>query len=162
MKTDKTLAMKVLEGRKVTYEVVPYPDNMRDAEEIAGVLGVPADQVFKTLVVLPPGTIGKAAKPLLVMIAANRQLSLKKMAQEVGVKKVKMASHQEAEKMTGLQVGGISALALLNKGFVIYLDASAHAYDAVYVSAGQKGLDVKVKVADLIKVTQAKMVDVTE
>jgi Cys-tRNA(Pro)/Cys-tRNA(Cys) deacylase len=161
MNHEKTLAMKVLEGRKIAYEVVPYPKEMRDAEEIAALLGVPPGQVFKTLVVLPPGTTGRAAKPLLVIIPANGQLNLKKLAKVVDAKKVQMASHKEAEAMTGLQVGGISALALLNKGFVVYLDASAQAYEQIYVSAGQKGLDIKLKVADLVKVTGAKLEDVT-
>lgn len=162
MAPDKTLAMKVLEGKKVPYEVIPYPNHMRDAEEIALVLGVPAGQVFKTLVVLPPGNSGRAAKPLLVIIPADRQLNLKKVAQTVDAKKVQMASHKEAEAMTGLQVGGISALALLNKGFVVYLDASAQGYEQIYVSAGQKGLDVKLKVVDLEKVTGARLADLVE
>jgi Cys-tRNA(Pro)/Cys-tRNA(Cys) deacylase len=160
MSYEKTLAMKVLEGKKISYEPVPYPNHMRDAEEIAVVLNVPAAQLFKTLVVLPPGTTGKATKPLLVIIPADGQLELKKLAKEVGAKKLAMASHKEAEAMTGLQVGGISALALLNKGFVIYLDASAQAFEAIYVSAGQKGLDVKLAVADLVKVTGARVADV--
>lgn len=159
--SEKTLAMKVLEGQKVSYEVVPYPNHMRDAEEIAAVLQAAPEQVFKTLVVLPPGSSGKLAKPMLVIVPANCQLSLKKLAQVVGVKKVKMASHQEAEAMTGLQVGGISALALLNKGFAIYLDDSASAFAEIYVSAGQRGLDVRLKVEDLVKVTGAKLAAVT-
>lgn len=161
MTHDKTLAMKLLEGKKVAYQVISYPDEMRDAEAIAAEMGVPPGQVFKTLVVLPPGTTGKAAKPLLMMIPAHRQLDLKKVAKEVGVKKVKMASHAEAEAMTGLQVGGISALALLNKGFVIYLDASANDWAEIFVSAGQRGLDIGLKVSDLIKVTRARVADVS-
>lgn len=158
---EKTLAMKVLQGKKIPFEVVSYPEQMRDAVEIAAVLGVTAAQVFKTLVVLPPGTSGRAAKPLLIMAPADRQLNLKKLAKTVAAKKLQMAGHREAEAMTGLQVGGISALALLNQGFIVYLDASARAYEAIYVSAGQRGLDLKLKVADLIKVTGAKVVDVT-
>lgn len=162
MAQDKTLAIKVLEGKKIAYEIVPYPDHMRDAEAIAEVLGVPAGQVFKTLVVLPPGTSGRAAKPLLTIIPANRQLNLKKVARVVDAKKVQMATHKEAEALTGLQVGGISALALLNKGFVIYLDAAAQIYEQIYVSAGQKGLDLKLKVVDLLQVTGAKIADLAD
>ena len=153
--------MKVLEGRNVPYEAIPYPGELRDAEEIASVLQIPPGQVFKTLVVLPPGVAGKLAKPLLVIVPADRQLDLKKLARQIGVKKVKMAAHKEAEAMTGLQVGGISALALLNKGFAFYLDATARTYDAIYVSAGQPGLDIKLKVSDLIKVTGALVAEVT-
>ena len=69
-----------------------------------------------------------------------------------------MATHAEAEKMTGLQVGGISALALLNRGFAVYLDESARAYEQILVSAGQRGLDIKLAVADMVKVTNARFV----
>ena len=155
----KTIAMKLLDGKKVKYEVIPYPDHMRDAEAIADELGVPPDQLFKTLVVLPPGTSGRAAKPLLVMVPANRQLSPKKLAKALGYKKLQLATHAEAEKLTGLQVGGISALALLNRGFAIYLEEVAQQHDQIYVSAGQRGLDIKLSVSDLIGVTKARLVD---
>lgn len=160
MSYQKTLAMKVLDGKKIPYEVFPYPADLRDAEVIADLLGVPPRQLFKTLVVLPPGTVGRAAKPLLVIVPADCQLDLKKLAKLVDAKKVQLASHKEAEALTGLQVGGISALALLNKGFVIYLDANARQFDAIYISAGQKGLDVKLAVADLLGLTAVTVADV--
>lgn len=157
MQKTKTVAIKVLEGKRIPHEVIPYSDTMRDAEEIAAELGAPAGQVFKTLVVIRP-----SAKPLLVMIPADRQLDLKKLAKAVNVKKVAMATHREAEELTGLQVGGISALTLLNRGFDVFLDASAQAYEQIYVSAGQRGLDIKLAVSDLVKVTKARFVDASE
>jgi Cys-tRNA(Pro)/Cys-tRNA(Cys) deacylase len=152
----KTLAMKLLEGKQVPYDPVPYPDELRDAELIAAELGVPTGQLFKTLVVAAPSL---PAKPLLVMIAADRQLNLKKLAKAVGVKKLKMASHQEAEALTGLEVGGISALMLINRGFDIFLDVSAKEYEQIYISAGTRGLDVKLPVNDLVRVTGARFVE---
>jgi Cys-tRNA(Pro)/Cys-tRNA(Cys) deacylase len=119
-------------------------------------MGVPAAQVFKTLVVTRP-----PQKPMLVMIPADRQLDLKKLAKAVGEKKVKMAGHSEAELLTGLQVGGISALALTNKGFAVFLDKSAESFDQIYVSAGQRGLDIQLTVKDLVKITRARLVEVT-
>lgn len=154
----KTLAMKLLEGKRIPYEAVPYPETMRDAEEIAAELGVPPGQLFKTLVVLPPA----GGKPLLVIVPADRQLDLKQLAKAVGAKKLQMATQREAEQLTGLQVGGISALALLNRGFAVYLDASAQAYEQIYVSAGERGMDVKLAVADLIKLTRAKLVEAAD
>lgn len=158
----KTIAMKLLDGKKISYDVFPYPEHMRDAEAIAAKLGVPASQVFKTLVVLPPGTVGRAAKPMLVMLPANKQLNLKKLAKAVNAKKLQMATHAEAEKMTGLQVGGISALALLNRGFAVFLDESARDYEQIFVSAGQRGLDLKLAVNDLVNVTNARFVTAGE
>lgn len=158
---EKTLAMRLLEGKKVAYTVVVYPEHLRDATEITQMLSVPAGQLFKTLVVLPPE--GRPnTKPLLVMIPADKQLGLKKLAKTVGVKKVKMATHEQAERLTGLQVGGISALALVQRPFTIYLDQSARQYEQIYISAGQRGLNIKLAVSDLIKLTQARLIDTIE
>jgi Cys-tRNA(Pro)/Cys-tRNA(Cys) deacylase len=154
--TEKTLAMKLLEGKKVAYQTVIYPSSETDAVLVAEALGVPAGQVFKTLVVLrPPG------KAMLVMIPADRELDLKKLAKAVGEKKVKMATQREAEQLTGLRVGGISALALLNKGFAVFIDAAANSFDEIFVSAGQKGINLRLPVRDLVKLTNARSVDVT-
>lgn len=155
MTVEKTLAMKVLEGKKIPYNVVTFPDDMHDAEAIAALLGVPAEVVYKTLVVMPPAA---GRKPLLVMVPADRQLDLKALAAALGAKKIRMATHREAEELTGLQVGGISALALLNRGFDVYLDESAGDKEAVYVSAGKRGINLKVPVAHLIKLTGARSI----
>jgi Cys-tRNA(Pro)/Cys-tRNA(Cys) deacylase len=152
----KTLAMRLLDGKKIAYDAVTYPEDERDAVLVAKHLGVPARQVFKTLVVTR-----ERGKPLLVMIPADRQLDLKRLASELGEKKLQMASHQEAERLTRLQVGGISALALVNRGFAVTLDVTAQEFEAIFVSAGVKGINLKVGVADLVRLTGAKMVRAT-
>jgi Cys-tRNA(Pro)/Cys-tRNA(Cys) deacylase len=134
---EKTQAMRALEGKRIPYEALSYPDDMRDALEIALLLNLPPAAVYKTLVVLPPEP-GK--KPLLVMIPSDAQLDLKKLAAAVGAKKIRMASQREAEELTGLQVGGISAVTLLNKGFTVYIDRAAVRLDRICVSAGKRGL----------------------
>ncbi|MBE2219978.1 MAG: hypothetical protein IAF02_00470 [Anaerolineae bacterium] len=139
----------------VEYQITTFPDTMRDAEEIAEWLGVPPAQLFKTLVAVLPDNTNKR---YLVIIGANQQLNLKYLAKAIGEKKVVMATHEQAEMLTGLQVGGISALALKNKNFKIYLDESAKMFDQIYVSGGKRGLDVKLAVKDLIKITNAKLV----
>lgn len=155
---DKTLSMKVLEGKKIPYQVVTFPADMRDAEEIAALLGIPAAQVYKTLVVMPPAP---GQKPMLVMVPADRQLDLKKLAAATNAKKLKMATHREAEELTGLQVGGISALALLNKGFIVYIDATAKPLSHIYVSAGKRGINLRVPVADVVKAVNGRYADVS-
>jgi Cys-tRNA(Pro)/Cys-tRNA(Cys) deacylase len=155
MTRKKTNAMKLLEGQKVPYEAYAYPANLREAQEVATALDMPAGQVFKTLVLPRP----KPGKPMLVMIPADRQLDLKKLAKAVGEKKLKMATQREAERLTGLQVGGISALALLNRGFDIYLDESALGFEQIIISAGQRGLQIKLAVSDLLKVSRARIVE---
>lgn len=153
---DKTLAMKTLEGKRVAYEVFSYPDTMRDAEEIATYLGLSTSEVFKTLVLLPPEG---SRKPLLVMIPANSQLDLKKIAIALKAKKVKMATQREAEALTGLQVGGISTLTLLNRGFLVFLDHTASEQSHIFISGGKRGNQLKVPVRDLVEITRALVVD---
>ena len=151
---EKTIAMKLLEKQKVSYEVKQYPSTERDAEEIAKIFGVSSAEVYKTLVVVREGK-----KPLLVMMPAHLQLDLKKLAKAVGEKKVAMAKHTEAEALTGLQVGGISPLALLHKGFPIWVDQSIGLQNAVFISSGQKGINLRVGVEALIKLTGARSAD---
>lgn len=153
----KTQAMRVLEGRGIQFTSLTYNKNERDAVTIAAEIGMPPDKVFKTLVV-----VRKANKPLLVMVPADRQLSLKKLAAQIGEKKVQMATQAEAERLTGLQVGGISPLALLNKGFLIVLDKSALASEEIVISAGQRGIQIQLAANDLMLVTKARLLEVAD
>jgi Cys-tRNA(Pro)/Cys-tRNA(Cys) deacylase len=130
---------RLLDARKITYEVFEFPPEKHSAEETAALLGVPEEQVYKTLVVLREE---KRAKPLLVMVPAGRELNLKALAASLGEKKLKMATQREAEGLTGLQTGGISALALLNKGFEICLERAAMTLPNLHVSAGQRGANL--------------------
>ena len=152
----KTNAMRVLEASKVTYEVFTFSPDIHSADGVAQVLGFPPEQVYKTLVVLRP-----EGKPMLVIIAGDRELDLKDVAKAVGQKKVHMASHREAEALTGLQVGGISALALLGRGFDVFIDRPVTQLSHVLVSAGQRGINLRVAVDDLIHVTRARVIDAT-
>lgn len=157
MKT-KLNSMRLLEQHKIPYEVLEFSDEMRDAEEIAEVLGIPPYMVYKTLVVEPEGS----PKPYLVMIAANRRLNLKRLAQAAGVKKVRMAAHKDAEAMTGLKVGGISALALTHKNWTVFLDKPATESQHILVSGGQRGVDLRVPVNALITLLRARIADVSD
>ena len=146
--------MRVLEAHDVPYQVFTYPPARHSAMEVAELAGVSPAQVFKTLVVQR-----ERGKPILVMIPGDRQLNLKRLAAAIGEKKLHMAPHSEAERLTGLQVGGISALALLNRGFDIYLDQSATGQSDIYVSAGQRGVNLTLAVGDLLRVTGARIVE---
>jgi len=155
--------MRLLESRKIPYIAKTYDASgeFHSATEAAQLIGAPVESVYKTLVVLrePP----KSGKPLLVMIAANREVDLKLLAQSLGTpkQKLRMATQREAESLTGLQVGGISALALLNRGFEIVLDEPARALDQIHISAGQRGVDLQLAVNDLVAVTNARVVRAT-
>jgi len=155
MAAKKPNSVRVLERDAVPYELLTFPATVHSAEGVAQALGLPAGQVYKTLVVRRPA----GGKPLLVMIPGDRELDLKQLAAALGEKKLQMAAHHDAERLTGLQVGGISALALLNRGFEICLDRRALALAEVVISAGQRGTNLKLAVADLARVTQARIVD---
>ncbi len=147
------MAIRMLEQKRVPHEVFAFDDAIRSAQEVARVTGIPPGQVLKTLVVEQEPPKGK---PFLVMMPAEFEIDLKVLAASLGVKKLGMASHRDAEKYTGLQVGGISALALIGKGFPVLLEETATLFDEVLVSAGQRGYDVRLSVADLVSLTGAR------
>jgi Cys-tRNA(Pro)/Cys-tRNA(Cys) deacylase len=155
----KTNAMRLLDARGVAYRAVVYDAGaaFHDAEEVASLVGAPADTVLKTLVVMREG----GGKPLLAVIPANRRLDPGACARAAGVKRVRMATQREAERLTGLRVGGISPLALLDRHFAVYVDASATAHERVHVSGGTRGVDLEIAVADLVRLTGAELVPLT-
>lgn len=153
----RTNAMRLLDAHGIAYEVITFSSDIHSAAGAAETMGLDPAQVFKTLVVQR----GAPGKPLLVMVAGDQEIDLKVLAASVGEKKLAMATHREAEALTGLQVGGISALMLLNHGFEICIDQSAQALDEIVVSGGQRGVDLCLRVADLVQVTGARWVDAT-
>jgi Cys-tRNA(Pro)/Cys-tRNA(Cys) deacylase len=148
---------RLLDQRHIPYEVFELPAEKLGARETAGLLGIDPAIVFKTIVV----TRDKPGKPLLVVVPGDSVVDLKQVAAAVGDKKVYLPTEREAETMTGLQAGGISPLALLNKGFHVLIDAAAQAHTHIHVSGGQRGLNVKVPLAELIKLTNAKLARVS-
>ncbi len=155
----KTQAMRVLEGRGIPYEPVAYavPEHLT-AEQVAAALGLPPEQAFKTLVVLPERP---RARPILALIPGGSQLDLRKLATAAGEKKVQMAPHREAERLTGLEKGGISPLVLLDKGWLIFVDETAALFDRIEISAGKVGIGVLVPVEPLLALLNAHMADIT-
>src|SRR6266700_1640331 len=150
-KTLRTQAMRALDARKISYQVYVFPDTIHDAVQVAASIEKSPDQVFKTLVLIREDVPN--ARPLLVMVPAIREIDVRLLVRELGVKSVRMAGHDQAEKLTGLKVGGISALALLNRPFDVYLDECALQYEQILVSGGQRGVDLELHVSDLLAVT---------
>jgi Cys-tRNA(Pro)/Cys-tRNA(Cys) deacylase len=150
----KLNSLRCLDAMGITYEECHFPQTVLSASGVAEHLGIPAAQVYKTLVVLPVH-----GKPLLVMIPGDSELHLKQLAYALREKKLRMATHKEAEALTGLKVGGISALALRHKHFQVCLDHTAERLEHILVSAGQRGVDVRLKVTDFVQVTGAVFVE---
>lgn len=143
---------RMLDAKKISYQAHALPEEKLGAIEAAMHLGVSPSQVYKTIVAIRtiPG------KPILAVIPGDTELDLKLLAGVLGEKKIKMASHNQAEALTGLQTGGISPLALINKGFQVLIDQKALENETIFVSGGQRGLNIELAPQDLIKLTNAR------
>ena len=150
--------MRLLEANRIPYEVFSYDSRIRDARQVAESVGLPARTVFKTLVAQAPSD----RKPILVMLPSDTTLNLKALAKSLGVKKAALASQAAAEKMTGLQAGGISAIALMQKNWDVYLDQRGGELEHIVISAGQRGLQLRVAAPALIALLGCKIIDVAD
>ena len=100
-------------------------------------------------------------KPILAVVPGNRDVDLKKLAKAVGEKKVSPATQKEAENITKLQTGGISPLALINKGFEILVHKTILDQELIHISGGERGLNIRLASQDLVKLTQARLADIS-
>lgn len=147
-------SMRWLEQEGVRYRQHPFDESIHSGLGVAEALGVSPDRVYKTLV-----AIASEGPPALAILPAEALLDTKALALALGVKRASMAAHAEAEALTGLQVGGISALALRHRRFRVLLDDSAMAIEdgKILVSAGTRGLNLELAVEDLLRLTEAKV-----
>jgi Cys-tRNA(Pro)/Cys-tRNA(Cys) deacylase len=148
---------RLLDSRKISYTAFELSPEKLGALETARLLNVAPATVYKTIVV----TRERPKKPLLVVIPGPNQVNLKALAAFVGEKKVHLPTEREAEELTGLQAGGISPLALLNKGFQVVLDRSAQGLAEIHVSGGQRGLNIRLPVEAFIRLTKARIAPVS-
>ena len=143
---------RMLEAKKIPYSAYELPAEKLGAVETAHLLGAPLEQVFKTIVVKREGK----GKPILALVPGSAEVDLKQLAKALGEKKLFLPTEREAEQLTGLQAGGISPLALINKGFQVVIDETAILYEEIYVSGGQRGLDIRLSVDALVELTGAE------
>ena len=143
---------RFLDAKKIKYTAYETPVEKLGALETAKILNIPAQRVFKTIVI----TRQKPGKPILALIPGTGQVDLKLIAVALGEKKVNLPTEREAEDLTGLQAGGISPLALINKGFQVLVDDSAQQFAEINVSAGQRGLNIALSPKDLVQLTHAR------
>jgi Cys-tRNA(Pro)/Cys-tRNA(Cys) deacylase len=149
---------RYLDSRKIPYKAFELPAEKLGALEAARLMGVPAEQVFKTIVVT---RLGKG-KPILAVVPGPNEVDLKALAKFLGEKKVVLPTEREAERLTGLQAGGISPLALINRGFQVVLDATANLYPHIYISGGERGLDIHLPTEALVELTNARIADISQ
>lgn len=150
-----TNVTRLLDSKKIPYTACETPAQKLGALETARFLNVEAASVFKTIVVTR-----EKKKPLLVVVPGNADVDLKALAAALGEKKVSLPTEREAEQLTGLQAGGISPLALINKGFQVVIDSSAQTLGEIHVSGGQRGLNIKLSAEALATLTRARFAPV--
>jgi len=149
----KTPATQALDKAGVTYSLAAYaydPSADRVGLQAAEALGAPASEVLKTLIVKVDG------KPACVVLASDREVAMKKLAAALGGKSAEMAPVAEAERITGYRVGGVSPFGQ-KKRLPTVLDAEAAALPQAFVNGGQRGLQVRLAPAELVRLLAASV-----
>lgn len=153
-----TPATKLLKANKIDFSIHEYEHDANAKSfglEAAEKLNLRVEEVFKTLLVTDEKNYFVAILPV------HHQLNLKKVAQAVGAKKLKMSDPKDAERLTGYLVGGISPVGQ-KKRLKNVIDQSAVQLEKLYVSGGKRGLDIGLKPQDLAKVLSATFADVLD
>lgn len=152
-----TPATLALDRAGVAYRLATYtydPGAERVGLQAAEALGAPAGEVLKTLMVLADG------KPACVVLASDREVSMKKLAAALGAKSAEMMKPADAERITGYRVGGVSPFGQKRAAPTV-IDADAAALGEAFVNAGQRGLQARLAPADLVRVLGATVAAVT-
>lgn len=147
----KTNAVRILEDQGIKYTLCDYdvdPDDL-SAETVAGKIGLPAEQVFKTLVVR-----GDRNGVCLAVVPGNAELDLKALARLSDNRKMELAPLKEVQPLTGYIRGGVTALAS-RKDYPVYVDETAILFDVISVSAGVRGTQILLNPEDYIRVVRA-------
>lgn len=154
----KTIAARILDQMKIAYELRAYDwdEEELDAVTAARKVGLPPEQVFKTLVAR-----GDKTGVLVACIPGNAELDLKQLAAVSGNKKVEMVPVKEIQGLTGYIRGGVSPLGM-KKQYPFYLDETAEIIDLISVSAGQRGLQMLLSGPDLARATSATLTALTK
>lgn len=143
---------------QITYKVHEYthdPNNESFGSEAASKLGIPEEQVFKTLVLAYADN-----KLAVAVVPVSSMVNLKRFAKALKVKKASMAAATDVERTTGYVLGGVSPLGQKKKLTTI-IDSSAIQHDTIFVSAGRRGLSIQLKPQDLFSITNGIFEDIS-
>lgn len=151
----KTNAMRILESMKIPYLQYTYQcDEFTDGIQIADMLGLPYEKVYKTLV-----TMGNSRNYFVFVIPIAEELDLKAAAKSVGEKSVEMIHVRDINGVTGYIRGGCTAVGM-KKQYVTRIDSSAAALEKMIVSGGRIGIQLELSPADLAKAAKAEFADI--
>ena len=157
-KPTKTNAARLLDQLKIPYELRAYEVDPNDltAISVAHKIGLPPEQVFKTLL-----TTTTEKEHLFAIVPGDSELDLKKLAHAAGTRKVELASLKEVEPLTGYIRGGVTVLAA-RKPFRAFADETIELFDVISVSAGMRGLQLVLAPADYLRAAEATLADLTK
>ncbi len=153
----RTNAVRLLEAEGIVYDLIEYevdPDDLA-AESVAAKIGLPPEQVFKTLVAR-----GDRNGICFAVIPGNGELDLKALARVTGDRKIELVPLKELQPLTGYIRGGVTVLGA-RKAYPVYIDETAILFDRISVSAGQRGLQMLLVPEDFIRATNATTADVS-
>ena len=168
-KHPKTNAARLLDQLKIPYELRAYEVDPNDltAISVAHKIGLPPEQVFKTLVTKTSdrGASSSADAHLFAVVPGDSELDLKKLAAAAGIRKIELASLKDVEPLTGYIRGGVTVLAA-RKPFPAFADETIELFDIISISAGQRGLQLILTPADYLRaiaeVGKATLADLTK
>ena len=154
----KTNVARLLDKAKIPYELVPYTvdENNLAADHVAEELGEDINQVFKTLILH-----GDRSGHFVCVVPGNTEVDLKKAAKAAGAKKAEMIPMKELLPLTGYIRGGCSPIGM-KKPFPTFFHQSALDFEVIFVSAGVRGLQLKINPQDLISYVKASVTDLTQ
>jgi Cys-tRNA(Pro)/Cys-tRNA(Cys) deacylase len=157
-KSMKTNAVRLLERLGVSFELREYEVDPTDlaAETVARKIGLPLEQVFKTLVAR-----GDKHGVCLAVVPGDCQLNLKALAKAAGDKKIDTVALKDVEPLTGYIRGGVTALAC-KKDYPVFLNETAQLWDIISISAGMRGLQILLAPDDYIRVTKATIAAIAQ
>jgi Cys-tRNA(Pro)/Cys-tRNA(Cys) deacylase len=147
----KTNAVRILDRLGISYELRDYtvdPDDLT-AEKVARSIGLPPEQVFKTLVVR-----GDRSGPLLAVVPGDDELDLKSLARLSNDRKVEMVPLKDVQGLTGYIRGGVTALAC-KKNYPVLADEQIRRFERIAVSAGVRGTQIVLAPDDYLRAVQA-------
>lgn len=155
MKVSKTNAMRILDAKKIAYELITYEskDGKIDGVSVAGKINKDPKIVFKTLVAQ-----GTSKNLYVFIVPVEDELDLKKAAKASNEKKIEMIPVKDIQKWTGYIRGGCSPIGM-KKAYPTFIDESAQNSETIVVSGGKIGLQMELKVMDLQSATDSMIVD---
>lgn len=153
----KTNAARLLDSLVIVYELRSYEVDLEDlsALSVARKIGMPPEQVFKTLL-----TQAVTGEHFFAVIPGDQELDLKKLAAQTGSKKLELASLKQVEPLTGYVRGGVTVLAA-KKPFPAFADETIEFYERISISAGERGLQLVLSPADYLRAASASLADLT-